>query len=274
MALRVRKIGGIEELNAFLRGGIIGGADIRRGVYGLDGLTLVFSAPAATVTFATVPPSTQIALSAKEILTQIEAVVALAGFGTFEREGKLRFEDPAAAVAVVLASGTALSKLGFNSDIFARGSIAAVAGSALVDGEDFDLDDGTNPAVTFEFDDNASVVETPTLRAVAFTGADSLDTVSAAILAAIAGAPVLAITPSVGSPGLTNLVNNAPGVAGNVAITESVVDAGFIVTGMEGGLASAAAGVLYNAPGGGAPALVAVDLTSLGASTYLVVTDE
>ena len=118
----------------------------------------------------------------------------------------------------------------------AFGSITAIAGAVLVDGTDtFVLNDGVNPAVTFEFDDNASVVQTATLRAVNFTAGDSATTVRNTIIAAINGAPTLAITASIAGTALVGLVNDATGAGGNVAITETVANAGFIVTGMAGG---------------------------------------
>jgi hypothetical protein len=118
----------------------------------------------------------------------------------------------------------------------AFGSITAITGALLVDGTDtFVLNDGVNPAVTFEFDDNSSVVQTATLRSVAFTAGDSASTVRDTIIAAINGAPTLAITASIAGPALVGLVNDAPGSVGNVAVTETVANAGFIVAGMSGG---------------------------------------
>jgi len=116
----------------------------------------------------------------------------------------------------------------------ASGSIVTVDGSLLVDTETFTLDDGVNPPSVFEFDDNATV--TPGNVAVAFTGADSLATVRAAIIAAINTAGSLDITASPGTPGQILLVNDTPGSAGNVTITETVADVGFVVSGMSGGL--------------------------------------
>lgn len=116
MALRVKKIGEIDELNTYLRGGIIGGRDIRRGVHGyIDGKTLVFSAPAGTVTFATTPSGEQVGLTAKEILTQINAIHA--GYAHIDASGRLVVEDPAGAVSVVLgATSTADTIFGFSKN--------------------------------------------------------------------------------------------------------------------------------------------------------------
>lgn len=117
------------------------------------------------------------------------------------------------------------------------GSIATVAGASLVDGEVFVINDGTNPAVTFEFDSNASVVQTPTLRAVTFSGASTADQIRDAIISAINNAPALNIIAESGGAALVKLTNKNPGTAGNQTITETVVNAGFVVTGMSGGTA-------------------------------------
>ena len=131
-----------------------------------------------------------------------------------------------------------------------QGFLRIVSGVFLVDGETFILDDGVNPAVTFEYDDDASVVPGPTLRAVVFTAADSEATIRDAIIAAIAGAPTLDMTASTQLAGafdenyIINLLNDTIGVTGNEIITETVVDPIFAVTGMSGGLDVGSIGVL------------------------------
>lgn len=129
MPLLVRKFAELQQINTLLRGGIRGGRVIDKGIYGLDGATLVFSAPAATVTFATTPSGEQQALSRKQILDQINAVVGLVGWAKFA-DGKLVIEDPAGAVAVVLANtSTALAAFGFDKD-GATGVVYAAPGGA------------------------------------------------------------------------------------------------------------------------------------------------
>ena len=124
----------------------------------------------------------------------------------------------------------------------ARGRIQCVSGGFLVDGENLVLSDGVNPAVTFEFDSDASVVETPALRAVAFTATDSPSTVRDALVTAITGAPTLNITAEAGqwSDGdliadVLTLANTAVGIAGNVTATSTVADVGWVLSGMSGG---------------------------------------
>jgi hypothetical protein len=116
----------------------------------------------------------------------------------------------------------------------ATGSITAVAGSLLIDTETFVINDGVNAAVTFEFDSNASVVETATLRRVAFTAGDSAATVAATIATAINAATLLVnVSSTVGAT--VNLVNERPVTTSNIAITDTVADVGFTTVGMTGG---------------------------------------
>lgn len=115
MALLVRKIGELDEVNALLRGGIFCGRSLLESpTYGLDGKTLVFNSPGATVTFATTLPGPQQALTIKQIIDQINAVPTLAGYAS-AFEGRLFIIDPAAATAVELDNtGTANAILGFD----------------------------------------------------------------------------------------------------------------------------------------------------------------
>jgi hypothetical protein len=77
MTVRIKTMSGLAEANAFLAGGIIGGKGLSGKTYGLHGLTLVFTSPAAaTVTFATPGASAQEGLTLAEIVTQINAVIA------------------------------------------------------------------------------------------------------------------------------------------------------------------------------------------------------
>lgn len=114
----------------------------------------------------------------------------------------------------------------------ARGSIKCGDGSQLVDTETFVLDDGTNPALTFEFDSGGGITGDV---AVAFTAGDSADTIRDAIIAAVNGAAPLNITAFDDGPGLVGLVNVAGGTPGNVPITDTVVADAFVFTGMSGG---------------------------------------
>jgi hypothetical protein len=118
----------------------------------------------------------------------------------------------------------------------ATGTITTITGALLVDGETFTLDDGVNPAVVFEFDDDSTVV--PGNVPVPFTALSTANQVRDTILSSVHGAAI-DITASIGGAGLVNLTNDLSGTAGNVTITETVTNVGFIVTGMSGGTASA-----------------------------------
>jgi len=118
--------------------------------------------------------------------------------------------------------------------VAATGTITAVSGANLNDGETFTLNDGVNSATVFEFDSGGGV--TGGHVAVPFTSGDSAATVAASIITAINGvAGSLAITASPGTGAVVNLTNDALGSAGDHAITKTVANSGFIVTGMSGG---------------------------------------
>lgn len=155
MALKVRKIAEIEELNTFLRGGIIGGRDIRRGILGLiDGKTLVFLAPAVTITFATTPSGEQVGLTVKEILTQLNTG-ALTGFAKIDSAGRVVIEDPAGATAVVLdvSVSTGEGLFGFGGAVDHAGTVYGTPGSGapeLVSVDSDGLGSGTYLVTTDE----------------------------------------------------------------------------------------------------------------------------
>lgn len=126
----------------------------------------------------------------------------------------------------------------------ALGNLRVVGGGFLIDGETFILDDGANPAVTFEFDDDGSVVESPTLRQVVFAASDTEEQLRDAIIAAITVAPTLDIAASILDAQRVLLTHQTIGVAGNQAIVETVADPIFLATGMAGGFAVGVQGVL------------------------------
>jgi hypothetical protein len=127
----------------------------------------------------------------------------------------------------------------------AQGSIAAVAGSNLLDGETFTLSDGTN-AVIFEFD----VARSPVFNGVAGGhvavqvngtgapgGASSAGMVATAIAIAVNGVGGLQVAAT--AVGTTvELVNQVTGSHGNAPIVETVQSASFSAVGMTGGAAA------------------------------------
>jgi hypothetical protein len=118
----------------------------------------------------------------------------------------------------------------------ATGSITTPVAASLVDGETFTLDDGINTPVVFEFDTVPDGVGGGN-EVVDISGATTADEVRDIMVIAINGATVpLAMTASPGAgAGELLLTNTVTGPQGNEAITETVVDAGFVVSGMAGG---------------------------------------
>jgi hypothetical protein len=119
----------------------------------------------------------------------------------------------------------------------ATGLIREVSAANHVDGEQLVIDDGPGAAVTFEWDNNSSVVQTPTLRAVTYVGGETDAQMRNILLAAIQGSALnITATPHV-NPAFITLVNNVGGIAGNILITTTVANATFVnsLQGMTGG---------------------------------------
>lgn len=111
MALRVYKFRDIVEMELFLRGGLLGG-DVSRGVVGLVGKTLTFTAPAGNVTFVTENRENDMLLLA-DIKAQTEA--AIANLTVLSVGGHIAFvhSSTAAGVALSATDSEAKSLLGF-----------------------------------------------------------------------------------------------------------------------------------------------------------------
>jgi hypothetical protein len=123
----------------------------------------------------------------------------------------------------------------------AAGTIEAVAGISLVDGETLTLGDGAT-FTTFEFDSDGIVM--PGHVGIPFSSHASTLQVRDAIIAAINGEHDLAVRASASylpmQPHVAVLTNDHYGRHGNVAITATVVDRAFAVTGMMGGVGESA----------------------------------
>lgn len=123
----------------------------------------------------------------------------------------------------------------WTESVHPTGSIVAVAKASLLDAETFTIDDGVNPASIFEFD----VAPDGVTDILVDVSGDTTDIeVATTMVAAINGVGAgLAVTAdnATGTSATVTLVNNVGGTAGNVAITDTVADAGFIATGMTGG---------------------------------------
>lgn len=115
----------------------------------------------------------------------------------------------------------------------ARGEMTMIPGTDLVDGDNFILDDGVNPAVTFEYDLNGGGITGDV--AIVYTGIETADEIRDLTVQAINGAASLDITAARAGSSRVVMVNDQDGVVGNNAIVENVTDAGFTVTGFSGG---------------------------------------
>jgi hypothetical protein len=114
-------------------------------------------------------------------------------------------------------------------------------GVLVLDGETVVINDGSN-TVTFEFDNDGSVVESAILRQVDISGppADE-DDVKDLLIAAINAAALLGflqINAWDGGPGIVSLTHQLPVVSAGT-VTDTVVNAQFTTAGMSGGVAPA-----------------------------------
>jgi len=144
-----------------------------------------------------------------------------------------RYYSDDSEVTFVIGQGNRETGIGFQ----ARGNIQTVDPANISDAETFVLNDGSNPAVTFEFEKTGGVGGGNV--AVDISSATDAEDVRDIIVSAVNGAPLLAITATPGTA--TNMVilqNDAVGSQGNQTIINGVADAGFITTGMTGGLDS------------------------------------
>jgi hypothetical protein len=120
-------------------------------------------------------------------------------------------------------------------NVYATGSITAVAKASLLDNQTFTINDGVNTAVVFEFKVTGGYVRTGTDTTVDVSGATDAASVAAIIRTAINGVTTaLAVTAGTVVGAVVPLTNDAYG-AYNTAITDTVVNAGFVCTGMSGG---------------------------------------
>lgn len=115
----------------------------------------------------------------------------------------------------------------------ASGDISTVAGSLLVDGETFTIDDGFNPPETFEFDQNGNGVTAGNVAVNTNSGMSAFN-VRDAIIAAI-NSTSLYVAASSGGSSTVVLYHDFVTSLGNQRVTESVSALGFSVSGLIGG---------------------------------------
>lgn len=124
MAFKIYKFRDCYEMELHLNGGAMAG-DLRNGVPGLEGLTLIFTAPAAgTVTFGA--PANGHAHTGAEVIAQINAA-AIAGLSASQKDGRLVLKAASGSLAV--SGGTGLAKLGLSAGTLAK-VYAAPGGAA------------------------------------------------------------------------------------------------------------------------------------------------
>lgn len=122
-----------------------------------------------------------------------------------------------------------------SAEVAATGTITCVAKASMADTDYITIPDGYNPPVVYEFDEQGDGVTAGRVQ-VNISGATSDEDVATILKAAIeANQPLFTVEQAAG---VLTLTHKAPGAAGNVTITENVANAGFLVTGMSGGLSA------------------------------------
>jgi len=116
--------------------------------------------------------------------------------------------------------------------VFSTGTITAVSGANLVDGETFTVTTHRGVKVTFEFDSNSSV--TTGNVAITFAGGDTNATVATAIAAAISAQTNLNLSSAAVGATVTNTARFS-GPDFSAALTETVANGTFAVTDVTGG---------------------------------------
>jgi|SRR5210317_256738 len=126
----------------------------------------------------------------------------------------------------------------------ATGSITTVAGSALTSGDAFYLKDGKGPEVRFEFVTDTAVSDARTVSPgtviIPFNGSQTADQIRDLVAVSVNSCQYLALNAANGGAATVNLTNKRSGTHGNVTPTaDAVVDAGFVVSAMTGGVNAA-----------------------------------
>lgn len=119
MPLRVKKFVSAYEMETFLNGGIRGGTPLDGPVQIAHNSTLIFTTPAATVTFSS--PTGRLLPAA--ILTQINAQLGSNGSAKMQDKTLVIEKADGSAPIVLSASGTANGSLGFSSTTATTGKI-------------------------------------------------------------------------------------------------------------------------------------------------------
>jgi hypothetical protein len=117
------------------------------------------------------------------------------------------------------------------------GTITTVAAASILQGEGFKLRSRSKTVFDFVFDKTTDLKDTATVRIVRLVGGMNASEVRDAIISAINRTPGLAMVASDGGASTVDLLNLFGGGAGNLpALPDTVVNAGFVVSAMSGGL--------------------------------------
>ncbi len=122
--IAARKFGTLQELEIFVQGGLVGGFDLfKKSVgpggqefWGLDGKTIVFTTPSATVVFDTNPENTY--LSVQDIISQIDTQTSNAVKPRLFKGRLVLIEGTPTSGLVATGASTALALLGFDKGGF------------------------------------------------------------------------------------------------------------------------------------------------------------
>jgi hypothetical protein len=116
MVLDIKKFSGLDALTTYVKGRLRGSTDLTKtpGSLYLHGLTLIFTTPVASVTFAATPAAAQVPLTVAQVKTQIETQTAAAVLVNFVN-GRLELRAAPAGALVLAANGTSNPLLGFDA---------------------------------------------------------------------------------------------------------------------------------------------------------------
>jgi hypothetical protein len=117
---------------------------------------------------------------------------------------------------------------------FATGLVVTVAGNQIADGETLQLSDGVL-AMIFEFDHDDTCC-TNGIDPIAILVSDTADAVAVKVQNAVDFSG-LALDASILGGAVVSVINDSSTSFGNIPISESVADTGFVVMGMAGGAA-------------------------------------
>ncbi len=173
-----------------------------------------------------------------DVVNRINAAAAFAGLNgavASDSGGELRLTSLITGIASIV------NVVGWNTGSTpAVGSITAVAKASLADGETFTLDDGVNPAVTFEFDLAGDGVTAGNVAIVVTADTTAID-IADRMVRVINQQTNLDLTATNvnGTAALVTITNDTDGIAGNVSTWAYVGGAGgFVIVQPIGGTAS------------------------------------